>query len=198
RRQFFLKGVIAITLVVVVVLTTPAGVSAADENDCTNEAKYPAVVAITSDVQQGGLFSAVSKKCIQCGSCELCDFLNIGYQVARMIFGIMGAVAFAFVIYGGVLFVISAGSSEMIDKAKATLRNAAIGLFIVAFAWQIVHVTLIFVGVPTAGNDGMRVLFNFQWDKPPCTASDVGPYKDDQVQSFEKTQQPPDAPPGRP
>lgn len=123
--------------------------------------------AIYGSSIQGGLLSSVSLGCVQCGACTLCDFLNVANQLARMIFGVFGAVALAMFIYGGVQFIISSGNAELVGKAKTTLVNAVIGIFIIAFAWQIVHVVLIVLGTPEEqGKPGVILIFGKPWDDP--------------------------------
>lgn len=116
---------------------------------------------------QGGVMGGVSDACIQCGACELCDFLNIANQLARMIFGVFGAVALAMFIYGGVQFIVSSGNADVVGKAKSTLVNAVIGMFLIAFAWQIVHVVLIVLGTPEEKDKpGVQLIFGKPWDNP--------------------------------
>lgn len=127
----------------------------------------PFTKALYSSSIKGGLLGGVTDACIQCGACQLCDFLNIANQLARMIFGIFGAVALAMFIYGGVQFIVSSGNSDLVGKAKSTLVNAVIGIFFIAFAWQIVHVVLIVLGTPEEqGKPGAQLIFGKPWDNP--------------------------------
>lgn len=119
---------------------------------------------------QGGLFTGVSKECLACGECQLCDILGLANQIARMIFSVFGAVAFLFFLWGGVNFIFAAGNTERVEKGKLTLRNAVIGIFIIAFAWQIVHIVLITVGVEQQKMGGARLIFGKPWDDP-CTGA---------------------------
>lgn len=49
------------------------------------------------------------------------------------------ALAVGFVIYGGVLFVISSGDPEKVTKAKKTLLWALVGAFLMTFSIPIVN-----------------------------------------------------------
>ncbi len=138
------------------------------KNQETGEAvSNGAYAALFSGVQHGGLLKGVSKACVYCGSCTLCDFLGLANELARIIFGIFGAVAFAMFVWGGISFIISAGSPDKIKSAKGILVNAVIGIFIIAFAWQIVHVVLVVIGAGEGTDRGAaETLFGRPWDNP--------------------------------
>lgn len=77
--------------------------------------------------------------CATEGKCELSDFMKIAINVANWILGITGSLALAFFIYGGVMFLISAGSPEMVTKAKQIIIGAVIGLVIVFASYTIIR-----------------------------------------------------------
>lgn len=65
---------------------------------------------------------------------------DIRVSVARMIrifMGLLGIIAVALIIYGGVLWMTSAGNEEQIDKARKTIIGAVIGLAIILSAFSI-------------------------------------------------------------
>lgn len=74
-----------------------------------------------------------------CGNYQLSDFMVIAINVANWILGITGSLALAFFIYGGVMFLISAGSPEMVTKAKQIIIGAVIGLVIVFASYTIIR-----------------------------------------------------------
>lgn len=55
-----------------------------------------------------------------------------------MLFGV-GAISVIMIIYSGILYVISAGSSEKIKKAKDTIKYSIVGLVISILAYAIVN-----------------------------------------------------------
>lgn len=52
--------------------------------------------------------------------------------------GFLGLIAVAFIIYGGILLVTSAGSDDAMGKAKKILTYAAIGIVIIMLSYTIV------------------------------------------------------------
>jgi|GEM_PF-2448231 len=167
----FLRRAGIFAAVCLMLFTVAGSVLAVDlSSKCTGGKEANALMqAVYGSSIKGGLLGSVTEGCIQCGACTLCDFLNVANQLARMIFGVFGAVALAMFIYGGVQFIISSGNTELVGKAKTTLVNAVIGIFIIAFAWQIVHVVLIVLGTPEEqGKPGVVLIFGKPWDDP-CT-----------------------------
>ncbi|MFA5358535.1 MAG: pilin [Patescibacteria group bacterium] len=119
-----------------------------------------------------GIMSGVRKQCVVCGNCDICDFLSLANKIAKIIFGSFGAVAFVVFIYGGISFIIAAGNPERIKKARGILANALIGIVIIVFAWQIIHVVVVLAITPTQTEDGGSQEWNYlifgqyEWDNP--------------------------------
>ncbi len=76
------------------------------------------------------------------GDYELNDFVQVFVRYYDRIFGLIGSVALLFFIYGGIVFLISAGNSEKIEQGKKILIGAAIGLVIVFASYAITQFTL--------------------------------------------------------
>jgi hypothetical protein len=70
------------------------------------------------------------------------DVENIITKVIGWFFGITGALAVLFIIYGGVLYIVSAGNSDRQKQAKQTLIWAVIGLAVVVLSYFIVSLVL--------------------------------------------------------
>jgi hypothetical protein len=94
-----------------------------------------------------GILSNISEKCYCCGDCGLNDIVNIFIGAANYLFGIVGALALLFFIYGGILWLTAGGKSEQIEKGKKVLIGAVVGLAIVFGAWLIVQFVLQALGV---------------------------------------------------
>jgi len=60
-------------------------------------------------------------------------------KVIRIILGFLGLIAVSIVLYGGFIYMTSAGNEEKIAKAKTILRNGLIGLAIILFSVIIVQ-----------------------------------------------------------
>jgi len=59
---------------------------------------------------------------------------------------LVGAIAVLFIIYGGILYVTSAGNKEKAEQAKQTLTYAVLGLIIIVLANVIISIAM---GLPT-------------------------------------------------
>lgn len=62
--------------------------------------------------------------------------------ILSMVFGIVGALSFLFVVIGGFRYVISRGDPQSIAKAKHTIMYALIGLVVAITATAIVNFTV--------------------------------------------------------
>lgn len=81
------------------------------------------------------------------GDYTLDDILAIAIGASRWILGIVGSLALIMFIYGGFLFLISAGSSEKISEAQKIITAAVIGLFIVFASYLIIKFVLQSLGL---------------------------------------------------
>ncbi|HYG84483.1 MAG TPA: TrbC/VirB2 family protein [Verrucomicrobiae bacterium] len=63
---------------------------------------------------------------------------NFIKEIVKTAIGIVGAVAVAFVVYGGFKYVTSTGKPDKLEEAKSTLKYAGIGLVIVLAAYTLV------------------------------------------------------------
>jgi hypothetical protein len=85
------------------------------------------------------------------GDYKLNDFVRLAIQVAQIIWAISGSLALLMFVYGGVLFLISSGHSQMVTRATQTMTGALIGLAIVFGSYAIVYFIMVTVlKVPTA------------------------------------------------
>ena len=73
------------------------------------------------------------------GDYVLNDFIQIAIQVSKFILGIVGSLALLMFIYGGLMMIISQGSSDKVEQSKTILKNAVIGLVIVFTSWTIIN-----------------------------------------------------------
>lgn len=90
--------------------------------------------------------------CTADGNCQLNDVVNTGISVVQFILGISGSVALLMFIYGGFLWVTSAGNSEKVNQGKSAVTNAVIGLVIVFVSYTAVVYGLQAFGVGSQFN----------------------------------------------
>lgn len=74
--------------------------------------------------------------------CGVNAMLQIFVNIAQLIFALTGSAALLMFAYGGVMFIIAAGSQERVGKAKEILKAAVIGLVIIFGSWLIINFTI--------------------------------------------------------
>lgn len=76
------------------------------------------------------------------GNYQVNDILGIAINITKIILGLVGSLTLLMFIYGGFTFLISAGSSEKVSKAKGIIVAAVIGLLIVFASYIIIKFVL--------------------------------------------------------
>ncbi len=69
-------------------------------------------------------------------------FIDLGINVAKFIFAIIGTVAFVMFVYGGFTMILAFGSSEKFQKGRDILVAAVVGMIIAFGAYLIVNFVL--------------------------------------------------------
>lgn len=72
------------------------------------------------------------------GDYSLNSIVDIIIGSSQIILGIIGSITLLMFVYGGLMFLISGGSSEKVTKAKGILTAAVIGLIIVFSSYLII------------------------------------------------------------
>jgi|GEM_PF-7106824 len=107
-----------------------------------------------------------STKCICSGDCTLNDFVGLGVEASRYIFGITGSLALVMFAVGGFWWLTAAGVPDRIEKGKKTLVNAVFGIIIIFGAWVIVN-TLLAALTGQIGSAGpVKILGGNWWAVP--------------------------------
>lgn len=70
------------------------------------------------------------------------DVQELLNNVIDAILGIVGVVAVAMIVYGGVQIMISGGDSKKLEDAKKTITSAIIGLIIALLSYAIINYVL--------------------------------------------------------
>ncbi len=86
------------------------------------------------------------------GNYTLDDFISLLIGASQIILGLVGSLALLFFIYGGVIFLISGGSSDRITKGKTIIQNAVIGLLIVFLSYAIIQFVMTTFGFNGVGS----------------------------------------------
>jgi hypothetical protein len=89
-------------------------------------------------VQAGGI--------VPCGNentpCNLCDLLLGINNLIQWGLGIVTVIAIVAIFFAGIMYIISAGDSSMMQTAKGFMSSALIGFAIFLGAWLIVYVVM--------------------------------------------------------
>ena len=78
------------------------------------------------------------------------DLISIIGRIINIFLGLLGVIFLVLLLYAGFLYMTAAGDAEKVQKALTTIRNAVIGLVIIASAWAITSFILGFF----TGNEG--------------------------------------------
>lgn len=71
--------------------------------------------------------------------CSLNTFLKVGINLANIILGLVGALALLMFVYGGVVWLLSGGSSEQVTKGKEIILGSVVGILIVFGSYTIIQ-----------------------------------------------------------
>ena len=110
-------------------------------------------------------------KIITCGRpgqpmCHLCDLIKGFYNIVKYIQGIAIGVALLAIAIGGIIYIISAGDTGLMDAAKSAIKNAAIGFVLVFASYLLVNTVILYLGTKT----GLGI--NAQWGTFNCDPTD--------------------------
>ena len=75
--------------------------------------------------------------------CGLTQAFQTIVNFSRLIVVLTGSAALLVFIYGGIMWIIAAGNQERIQKGKAALQAAAIGIVIIFGAWLLVNTIIL-------------------------------------------------------
>jgi hypothetical protein len=106
--------------------------------------------------------------------CTLCDLIKGMNDIIHYLMNIAIGAALLIVTIGGVMYIISAGDSGMVEKGKSAMKNAAIGFVIIFTGYLIINTTIDYLGTkkdPVTGKAtfGMNIT---SWGNFDCTAQD--------------------------
>lgn len=73
-----------------------------------------------------------------CGNKSNSDLKTTAKNIINVLFWVIGIAAVIVIIYSGILYIISAGNSNTVQKAKTTLTYAVVGLIVAILSYAIV------------------------------------------------------------
>lgn len=102
--------------------------------------------------------SDILPDCAIQGTCRsIKDLENLAFKIVDVLFTIMGTVAFAFFIYGGVVMIVSFGNGDQFSKGKNILIAAVVGIIISFSAYLLVGYIYTLLGIPNTFRQGIEV-----------------------------------------
>jgi hypothetical protein len=87
--------------------------------------------------------------------CGLTQMLEVVVNVSSLIVAMTGSVALLMFTVGGLMFIASAGNQERVQKGKAILQAAVIGIVLVLGAWMIINVIILALTKGDVGGDAL-------------------------------------------
>ena len=90
-------------------------------------------------IPEGCTKDRTSDSTSQVEECGLKQMLQVVINFSKILLALTGSAALLMFIYGGALFIVAAGKQEMIQKGKAAMSAAAIGIVIMLGAYLIVN-----------------------------------------------------------
>jgi hypothetical protein len=133
-------------------------------------APVPGGPQITNDIVPGTTVG--ESKIITCGRpgqnmCHLCDLIKGFYNIIKYLQGIAIGVALLAMAIGGIIYIVSAGDSGLMDMAKSAIKNAAIGFMLIFLAYLIINTTILYLGTKgDLGIGGVTSWGTFNCDPP--------------------------------
>ncbi|NCU39741.1 hypothetical protein EOL99_02515 [Candidatus Falkowbacteria bacterium] len=111
---------------------------------------------------QSLLIDATGKNCeygdsTYCGNYRVNDIVNMAVNVSDIILGLVGSLSLLVFVIGGVMFMLSAGSKEKVQRAKQVIISAVVGLIIVFSSWLIISFVITSLGANTTEKDSLEV-----------------------------------------
>ncbi len=85
--------------------------------------------------------------CACCGDCTLTDVMRVGVNVANIILRYLGIIALVLFVIGGIMWITSGGAQEKVQRGKAMIVGAIVGMVIVLTAFLIVQAVMKSLGV---------------------------------------------------
>lgn len=105
----------------------------------STEGKLPSLVGGTGDTKYAT------------GNYGICDVVSVGIRLSQILFMLAGGVALILFTWAGIMWIVSGGNTEKIEKSREILKGTVFGLVIMIVAWQLIHLITVALVLPTPG-----------------------------------------------
>jgi len=99
--------------------------------------------------------------------CTLCDFFVIARNIINFIFELILVIAPLFILWGGIMLLVSAGNPSRSGLGKQIITASIIGVLIAFLSWTIL--STIFNNLINSNSDA----FSWPWNEPQCEGGSV-------------------------
>lgn len=109
--------------------------------------------------------------------CTLCDLIKGINRIIKWGTGVLVVAALVAIVAGGIMYIISAGNSGMMESAKTVIKQALWGVVIVLGAWVIVNTILWMITsklYPGTGEEGNKFMDISNWYNFDCKPASSG------------------------
>lgn len=90
-----------------------------------------------------------------CGNYTLNDMVSVVLKISEFILGIVGSLALLAFIVGGLMWMLSGGKAELVERGKQTVIGAVIGLAIVFTSFMIIQLVYASLGLNWKGTSDL-------------------------------------------
>lgn len=99
--------------------------------------------------------------------CGVLEMLQVLVNVSKLMLALLGTAAFAMFVYGGLVFLTSAGNQERVTSGRRILTNAALGILVVLIAWSLVNLVVTVISAGRGGLGEIGNVFDRKWSSGP-------------------------------
>lgn len=124
----------------------------------------PGVVPVAGAGDTGGIVPCGKSGTGEAGMCNLCHLIVGIHKIIQWGLNILVIVGIVSIVAGGIYYIISAGNSELMEKAKTIIKNSFYGFAIVLAAWLLVNYTMILLGKKADMGIGVESWNEFRCD----------------------------------
>lgn len=99
--------------------------------------------------------------------CTINDMLLVLVNVTKLMLALLGTAAFLMFVYGGVVFLTSAGNQERVTSGRRILTNAVLGILVVLVSWTVINFVVAAISLGRTGVGELGNVFETKWNRGP-------------------------------